>query len=430
VVCTDVPGAPRGLLPIYQAASDRYNLGPKGPGILASINLIETRFGELNHVTSYAGAQGWMQFMPGTWAAYGVDADGDGKADPYNPRDAIFSAANYLSASGAPGDWYKAIWAYNHADWYVAEVLAKAGCYGSLDGGVFSLIPKMPQLECTPAHPRRNRIPRIYMRAFEEAAGRYDLGRRGVWALAAVARLESNYGREMSRKDLRTRGPLGIDRAIWAKYGVDGDGDGRIRHASPGDSAATLARSIWAVGDLREGIFNHNQAAWYVEAVLNEAERLEGDCEITKVDWAIAFPKAAPLGINWNNLDLTRESQRQDILSGRLDPRLLNLLAIITQSHRITLTSVQTDHSMNTASGNISNHYYGRAIDIAVVDGVSCTNTAVGAPCDELGRALTLLPLDQRPTELIYCHDLDGPAGPAFAMADHCDHIHAGYYGY
>ena len=431
VVCTDAPAAPRGLLPIYQAASDRYKLGPQGPGILASINLIETRFGELNHVTSYAGAQGWMQFMPGTWAAYGVDADGDGKADPYNPRDAIFSAANYLSASGAPDDWYGAIFAYNRADWYVADVLAKAGCYGSMHGGVFSLIPKMPQFECRPARPKRLRVPSAYMQAFEEAAGRYDLGKRGVWALAAVARLESDFGRGMPREDMHRRGPLGIDPAIWREFGVDGDGDGRIRRSNPADSAATLARSIWSVGDLRQGIFNHNQAAWYVEAVFREVDRLAGDCKVTRVSWPIAFPEVtAPNEINWDNLDLVRESQRTDILSGRLDPRLINLLAVITQNHRVTITSVQTDHSMHTTSGNVSNHFYGRAIDIAAVDGVSCTDTAVGAPCDTLGRALTLLPLDQRPTELIYCHDLDGPAGPAFAMADHCDHIHAGYHGY
>lgn len=431
VVCTDAPGAPRGLLPIYQAASDRYGLGPKGPGILASINLIETRFGELNHVTSYAGAQGWMQFMPGTWDAYGVDADGDGIADPYNPRDAIFSAANYLSASGAPGDWYGAIFAYNRADWYVAEVLAKAGCYGSIHGGVFSLVPKMPRFECEPARPQRLRIPPVYMKAFEEAAGRYDLGKRGVWALAAVARLESDFGRGMAREDMRQRGPLGIDPAIWQEFGVDGDGDGRIRRYSPGDSAATLARSIWAVDDLRQGIFNHNQAAWYVDAVLNEVDLVEGDCKVTRVSWPLAFPEVtAPNEINWDNLELTRDSQREDILSGRLDPRVLNLLAVITQNHRIMITSIQTDHGMMTASGNVSNHYHGRAIDIAMVDGVSCTDTRPEAPCATLGRAMTLLPMDQRPTELIYCHDLDGPSGPAFAMADHCGHIHAGYYGY
>ena len=122
--------APPVLLPIYEAASDRYGLGPQGPAILAAINQIETNFGELNHVTSYAGAVGWMQFMPATWAAYGVDADGNGTADPYNPDDAIFSAANYLQRVGNAAGHLGAIFAYNHADWYVAEVLASAACFG------------------------------------------------------------------------------------------------------------------------------------------------------------------------------------------------------------------------------------------------------------------------------------------------------------
>ena len=67
--------------------------------------------------------------MPETWAMYGVDANGDGVADPNNPEDAIFAAARYLSAAGMPADTYGAIFAYNHADWYVEEVLANAGCY-------------------------------------------------------------------------------------------------------------------------------------------------------------------------------------------------------------------------------------------------------------------------------------------------------------
>jgi len=63
-----------------------------------------------------------MQFMPATWAAYGVDADGDAKKDPSDKKDAIYGAANYLHASGAPADWAKAVYAYNHAGWYVAAV--------------------------------------------------------------------------------------------------------------------------------------------------------------------------------------------------------------------------------------------------------------------------------------------------------------------
>jgi hypothetical protein len=73
-----------------------------------------------------------MQFLPSTWLRYGVDADGDGRADPASPVDAIYSAANYLRASGAPGDWYAAVFAYNHSSSYVEEVLAGAKRFGDL----------------------------------------------------------------------------------------------------------------------------------------------------------------------------------------------------------------------------------------------------------------------------------------------------------
>lgn len=109
------------LWPIYENASEKYQLGSRGPATLAAINIIETNLGR-NAVVSSAGAVGWMQFMPGTWRAYGVDANGDGKADPANKHDAIFSAANYLRASGAPDRWHDAIFAYNHAEWYVKKV--------------------------------------------------------------------------------------------------------------------------------------------------------------------------------------------------------------------------------------------------------------------------------------------------------------------
>ena len=67
-----------------------------------------------------------MQFEPSSWTAYGVDANGDGRKDPNSPADAIFAAARLLRAAGAPGDWRGAIFTYNHAGWYVAEVLADA----------------------------------------------------------------------------------------------------------------------------------------------------------------------------------------------------------------------------------------------------------------------------------------------------------------
>jgi hypothetical protein len=116
------------LLPIYQSCGTEYGIPWQ---VLASINKIETAFGTNLNVSS-AGAEGWMQFIPSTWAAYGVDANDDGKKDPYNPVDAICAAARYLRAAGGDKDIRQAIFAYNHADWYVDEVLLGANQYGKL----------------------------------------------------------------------------------------------------------------------------------------------------------------------------------------------------------------------------------------------------------------------------------------------------------
>ena len=99
--------------------------------MLASINKIETGFGTNLNVSS-AGAVGWMQFLPSSWETYGLDANGDGRKDPYNPVDAICAAAHYLKVAGGDKDLYHAIFAYNHADWYVQEVLLYARAYGKL----------------------------------------------------------------------------------------------------------------------------------------------------------------------------------------------------------------------------------------------------------------------------------------------------------
>jgi murein DD-endopeptidase MepM/ murein hydrolase activator NlpD len=123
------------LIPIYKQAAHRYHVPWS---VLAAINQIETDYGQ-NLSVSSAGALGWMQFMPATWQEWGVDADHDGYANPYSPQDAIFAAARYLQASGAEHDLARAIFAYNHADWYVAEVLLRAH---TLDGATFAPIEK------------------------------------------------------------------------------------------------------------------------------------------------------------------------------------------------------------------------------------------------------------------------------------------------
>ena len=123
------------LLALWQGAGAQYGIPWQ---VLAAINKVESNFGR-NMGPSSAGAVGWMQFMPGTWLEYGVDASGDGIADPWNAADAIYSAARYLAASGGVFDLYGAVFAYNHADWYVREVLGLAQVYGG-DGTIaFSL---------------------------------------------------------------------------------------------------------------------------------------------------------------------------------------------------------------------------------------------------------------------------------------------------
>ena len=423
-------GVPVFLGPIYQAAAQAYDLGPAGPSILAAINEIESGFGQ-NLGPSSAGAEGWMQFMPSTWATYGVDADHDGTADPNNANDAIFSAARYLRAAGMPEDPEGAVFAYNHADWYVAEVMARAACFNGIGNGAIgglSLIPKRQELVCAPAAGARESIPDDYMKAFQDAGGRYELGQTGVWALAAVARAESNFGKGMNTEQLASTGPLGITEDNWKRYAVDGDGDGKVRHSSPADSAATLARMIWAAGDLRAGLFQHNHAEWYVDA---DPQRRRGDGrQLSGQDGRLFGRASGPTNapINWANVELSNQLEMVDIQSGAIDPRILNILGAISQQHQVRISALRSDHSKFTSGGNISNHYYGRAMDIAAIDGVPCTDVSPDGPCGTIARQLGALPAGQEPTELIYCFDPDGPANPnGFAQADHCDHVHVGF---
>ncbi len=110
------------LLPIYQAAGTAYDIPWQ---VLAAVNEVETDYGRDLSVSS-AGAEGWMQFLPSSWARYGVDATGAGYEDPYNPADAIFAAARYLAAAGGAQHIRAAVYAYNHSQAYVEAVMLRA----------------------------------------------------------------------------------------------------------------------------------------------------------------------------------------------------------------------------------------------------------------------------------------------------------------
>jgi len=132
---------PANYLAWYQTAADTC------PGlswtVLAGIGKIESNHGRsaapgVRSGANFAGAAGPMQFGIGgkagnTWAAYGIDGDRppDGVADVYNPADAIFTAARYLCMNNAQRDLEQALLAYNHAGWYVQDVLAQAQRYSA-----------------------------------------------------------------------------------------------------------------------------------------------------------------------------------------------------------------------------------------------------------------------------------------------------------
>jgi murein DD-endopeptidase MepM/ murein hydrolase activator NlpD len=128
----DIPGP---LVGVYRAAAASC---PLPWPVLAAIGKVETDHGRSTlpgvargTANSAAGAEGPMQFLPSTWATYGVDANGDGVADIYDPVDAIWGAARLLCANGAgnPDSVRAAVFSYNHADWYVVEVMRVAASY-------------------------------------------------------------------------------------------------------------------------------------------------------------------------------------------------------------------------------------------------------------------------------------------------------------
>lgn len=114
---------PSAFIPYYKAAGEKYGVDWT---VLAAIHKIETNYSRIRIMVSSVGAIGDMQFMPSTFARYGVDGNGDGVISPWNVQDSIFSAAHYLASNNFKNNPRGAIWHYNHAIWYVNDVLKTA----------------------------------------------------------------------------------------------------------------------------------------------------------------------------------------------------------------------------------------------------------------------------------------------------------------
>jgi hypothetical protein len=277
-------------------------------------------------------------------------------------------------------------------------------------------------------------IPSPMLALYEQAGAAYGID----WTvLAAIGSIESDHDRSNApgvHSGLNAAGccagPMQFKVTepgnTWAAYGVDGNGDGRRDVYDPADAIPAAARYLRANGapaDYPRAIFRYNHAGWYVREVLALAALYRG-----AVAPAPALDEGAALAAVLANPGITLTPiQRADLAGGRIDSRLVLVLAWIGEHHRFVVTALRSDHPALTSEGRPSNHAFGRAADIGSVDGQRCTGTRTGT-CGRLAVELTTLPSGLEPTELIYCFDADGPTKPnAFALPDHCNHIHVGY---
>ncbi len=502
------------LLPIYQACGTEYGIPWE---VLASINKIESGFGT-NMGPSSAGAIGWMQFLPSSWEAFGLDANGDGREDPYNPVDAICAAAHYLKLSGGSGDLYGAIFAYNHADWYVQEVLGYARAYGKLPADLVGSLTGLTEGAHFPVAADASYADDLSAR---EALKRSDPGaeeaygdasevisssptRRGINIFAAEGApvvavndgviekmgssaklgkyvvLQDAYGNrytyaelgEIVRDHRTVVMPTGKERRLplesenlrprlYALPNRSDDvqsggkapevdspttvNDGTLRVGSKVIAGTVLAR----IGSSQDGVDPH------VNFSIRPAGRGAPEIDPKPIldGWKLLEATAIYRANGKNPLaqDLSGagvlllskeelvkrvladkaleiyECGRTDIATGQIDRRVLAMLEyLVSKGYKLTITSLKCGHSIMTASGYVSEHSTGDAVDIPVINGVPVTgHQGPGTLADELIRTLLQLQGTMHPHQVISLEDLPGET--SFALADHYDHVHVGY---
>jgi transglycosylase-like protein with SLT domain/peptidase M23-like protein len=500
------------LLPIYQACGTEYGIPWQ---VLASINKIETGFGT-NMGPSSAGALGWMQFLPSSWEAFGLDANGDGRKDPYNPVDAICAAANYLDLSGGSENLYDAIFAYNHADWYVQEVLTYARAYGKLpadlvgsltgltEGAHFPVAADARYADDLSAREALRRGVAGAGEAYGKAAHVISSSptRRGINIFAAEGApvvavndgviekmgssvqlgrfvvLRDAYGNRYTYAELgkivregRTvvmptgkerRIPIDSEnlrprlRALPGRVDaeqLDAPGqevdnvtreDGTLKVGSRVIAGTVLGRIAVAEGGIDSHVNFSIRPAGRGAPRIDPKPILDGWklLEATAIYRAKGkSPFAQKLG-SAGVLLLSKEALqrrvladerlsiydcgRTDIATGQIDRRVLAALEYLAEKgYRLTVTSLKCGHGFYTTSGNVSNHSYGNAVDIPVINGVPVLgNQGPGTLTDALLKEVLRFQGTMAPEELISLEDL---GGPSFAMADHADHVHIGW---
>src|SRR5829696_6216752 len=441
------------LLPIYQAAGIEYGIRWE---ILAAINEIETDYGRNLNVSS-AGALGWMQFMPSTWQSYGTDANKDGRKDPYNPVDAIFAAARYLDAAGYSEDVRRAIFAYNHADWYVDSVLLRArliagvpaDLIGSLTGLTEGRFPVRGHATYADDIAEKQLLRRVgrgenaanLIESSEQRRSVDIFAKRG----AQVVAVNDGVIKRVHSKGERGHG-LVLQDVYGNRYAYAhlGSVSGRLERGKRVRGGAVLARvgrsSDGSAPHLRFSIRPSGRGAPSIDPkpILDGWQLLKAT-EIYRANGTNVLRDGPTVGqillmskplLQKRVLADTRidiyPCGRDDIAAGRIDRRVLATLAYLAESGLSpTVTSLRCGHGYLTKSGNVSEHSSGNAVDIAKIDGIPILgHQEPGGVADQAVRRLMLLQGTMVPHQVISLLEI---GGPTMAMSDHSDHIHVGF---
>lgn len=250
--------------------------------------------------------------------------------------------------------------------------------------------------------------------------------------LAAIGKVESDHGRSVEagvhtgENSAGAAGPMQFLAGTWASYGIDADGDGIADRYEPADAVYGAARYLCANGGgtasgLHDAIYAYNHAEWYVQDVLRQAAAYGAVGPLA--------PSTADVAALLGNARLTlSEAARQDLASGVVDQQVLGVLTLLLRRHALYISVFKTGHTqhVNGRPGVISNHYFGRAADIALVDGqpVDHRNTAARDVVLAL-KAMTVS--GRRPEVGQPWADLIEAGNGLFTDADHQDHVHVGF---
>jgi Transglycosylase-like domain len=315
-----------------------------------------------------SGAGGAYQILPSTWREYG------GSGEPQNapPAEQDRIAARIWADSG-PAAWVCA----QNGNWIGARLA------GSFSPGSLGPLPD-------PLPPAR-RLDPTFMARLVRTARTEHVG----WALLlADVRLRGG------------RGPVPASAVELRRVAVGAAALG-------GGSLRTRARRLFA----RRAASQRLVALTYYDRAVGRRGLVEG-LEAVKGALEKRVLRSRRLEIY--------PGGRSDIASGRIDVRVLALLLYLTQRYRsVTVSCLISGHSFYTASGNPSLHAFGRAVDIAALNGTPILgHQQPGGLTERALRLILLLPREMQPSELISLFEL---GGPSFALADHADHIHVGF---